>query len=667
MANLHTPLELPHSTQLRELTRPASLPHTHAATPPVLFFSTYKASSNGRVSLLFFTSPMSPLLLFLSLAFAVPCTAYAPVPNRCNERCGDLPVPFPFHLAASCGPPVDAFCLTCSPDSVLSLLLPPPADLRVVAFLPSGSLLLDYSPSPAACDPWYADVNRSLGLDGSPFFAITAANLLRLYDCEDSSICRTGCDQVPAGCQGNDTDFGCCYPLSDGSVWKEGKGLSVFAEFGCRGFSSWAVTEPVSGEAAAKATRGIEVEWAVPKGLGNGTQCAVGATVVNATAVSGGIRCVCPPGLAGDGFAGGVGCYKSCGNGEQVDEYGTCCKGRLCKIWVVVLAGVLLSATFLAAIAALCFFLRKPIGESISDLEPASLPKFIGKACNARQFTYRELNEATRGFQEEQKLFIDVVDGIVHTGKLGDGTLVAVERLKSNNQSNVRKILHRAELLSRTSHRNIARVIGFCLESADSLLVVYEHFSNGTLVEHLRRERGSGLGWYLRARIASEVASALAYLQYDISTPCYVEDLKTSDVLLDEYHSAKIAGFEFLKAGLVDGSCSYVVSRDRDVVRNFGLLLLELVMGSDPGVLLTAALSKIEERKIEEIVDPFLGFGERLPLQREQMRKVAELVVRCLSSKENGGPCMVDVAREMMCIVKDNVGGSSSSSYRASF
>ncbi|WOL07114.1 hypothetical protein Cni_G15851 [Canna indica] len=298
---------------------PPAFRYTHTLSfvplsPPSFLYKTHP-SPNGAFHL-HFPSTMSPppllgLLFFLSLS-----AAQTLGPNRCGERCGALAIPFPFYLNASCGPSVPAFRLSCSAsDSVLRLSLPSLSDLRLITFLPSGSLVLDYSSHSSSCDRWYADVNHSFGLDGSSFFAITADNLLRLYDCEDSSICRGGCDRVGApgasGCEGNRTDFGCCYPLSDGSVWKVGSGFSVFGEFGCRGFSSWAVVRSASGDGTTTAQRGIKVEWAVPKGHGNGTECAEGAVVVKATAVRGAVRCACGPGFIGDGFAAGTGCSRS--------------------------------------------------------------------------------------------------------------------------------------------------------------------------------------------------------------------------------------------------------------------------------------------------------------------------------------------------------------------
>lgn len=66
----------------------------------------------------------------------------------------------------------------------------------------------------------------------------------------------------------------------------------------------------MSGSDGSRAERGVEMEWAVPRGFGNGTECADGAVEVNATAVRGGVRCACGPGFVGDGFAAGSGCFK---------------------------------------------------------------------------------------------------------------------------------------------------------------------------------------------------------------------------------------------------------------------------------------------------------------------------------------------------------------------
>jgi hypothetical protein len=242
-------------------------------------------------------------------------------PSDCggtDDSCGDIVIPFPFHLNSSCrgnaSTNSSSFCLSCDAKATLTLPLGS-TTFRVLGFHPSGLLLLDYAPaSPSACDAAYAAFSRAtspaVALDAAPFLAVTPANVLRLYACEDSSLCRAGCDDDVFTCaRAAAGKSGCCYPLSDGSVWKLGSGLGVFSDFGCRGFSSW-VKNRTAAAGAGAFLRGIEVEWAVPRGSAL-AKCADGAALVNATAVHNGLRCVCPVGLDGDGFALGTGCSNA--------------------------------------------------------------------------------------------------------------------------------------------------------------------------------------------------------------------------------------------------------------------------------------------------------------------------------------------------------------------
>ncbi|KAJ0968913.1 hypothetical protein J5N97_021790 [Dioscorea zingiberensis] len=565
-----------------------------------------------------------------------------PLSSPCPDLCGDLQIPAPFHLNASCGPRIDDFLLSCPPKSKSPFLALGSALLRVIDFRPSGTLLLDYSSntSSSSCDRWYSDLDASAVFARSPFFAITANNVLRLYDCEDSSVCKTGCEEINGGrCERNGTNFGCCYPLSDGSVWKIGDGFGVFSEFGCRGFSSWVVGR------GREAERGIEVEWAVPRGYGNGEVCAVGAAVVNATAVHGGVRCGCNAGMVGDGFRQGAGCSESCN-----DDGRGACKGKHSRKRVAILAVVLGCGFLLAAAIALWFVLRRSSKGKRWDLDPACLPKILGSACRTRLFTYEELKEATKGF-EDHKL-VAAIDGTVHTGVLDDGSLVAVQKVRCETQQNLRQVLERVELLSQISHKNIARIIGCSIGSNYTLLLVHEFFSSRTLEELLQQGKGNGLNWYNRISIATEVASALAYLQCEISPPIYIQDLNSHDIFVEINYSVKVASFKFLS--------SIVVSSDAQVIANFGLILLELVVGSKCGDMLGIVLPKIKDRKFREIVDPYLGYAKELPVQREQMETVAGLAVKCLSSRENEGVCIVGIAKELINILNGYPGSSSS-------
>jgi hypothetical protein len=114
------------------------------------------------------------------------------------------------------------------------------AALRILGFQPSGSLP-DYNlESASACDVAYAAffelTSHAATLDTTTFLIVMSDNVLHLYACEDSSLCHARCDNVTT-C--GSSKARCCYPLSDGSVWKPRNELGVFPDFGCRGFSSW--------------------------------------------------------------------------------------------------------------------------------------------------------------------------------------------------------------------------------------------------------------------------------------------------------------------------------------------------------------------------------------------------------------------------------------------
>nr|CAB3485529.1 unnamed protein product [Digitaria exilis] len=608
-----------------------------------------------------------PSLRFLLVLVVAASAAQAADNSSCGggtDRCGDLVLPFPFHLNSSswCGIANSSslFRLSCDANATLTLTLSSAVAFRVLAFLPSGSLLLDYAPAASAsasspCDAAYAPFSRptspASAIDAAaPFLAVTPANVLRLYACEDSSLCRAGCDDTVATCGGGKKSSGCCYPLSDGTVWKPGNGLGVFAEYGCRGFSSWVKNRSAP---AGGVVRGIEVEWAVPRGSAM-ARCADGAALVNATAVHDGVRCACAPGLVGDGFAQGTGCSKgtSCSNGGQSSEGRDCCQGRFCSKKAVILAGFFVALFFLAAAVSFWLFLRQPSKDNRRwDLDPACIPKILRSVCDAKQFTYEQLEEATKRFDSEKA--VDTVDGTVHAGVLDDGSLVAVQRIGYETQAKLRLVLDRIELLSEISHPSIARVVGFCLDSTNALLLVHEHFAGGTLEEHLRQIKCRVLSWYHRVNIAIELASALTYLQAHETAPTFLHDLKSSEIFLDTDFTAKIAGYKLTRPATY-----YSASYDQDVVCNFGHLLIELLTGLRQQIPFDLVAPKVREGRLHEVIDPVLLSGKQLPASQDEVRKVFELAVRCLSSAENG-LCMLAVAKELMHILRDNNGSSS--------
>ncbi|KAE8722084.1 Kinase superfamily protein isoform 1 [Hibiscus syriacus] len=243
--------------------------------------------------------------------------------------------------------------------------------------------------------------------------------------------------------------------------------------------------------------------------------------MVNTTAVEAAVRCLCKDGFVGDGFANGAGCIKSRIK-EGQEAYGEECnnpKHSQRKLVFLLRFSSLRPYSYSSAY----LLLRRPVKPGAFHLEQTHYhgTTSFRKACRTRLFTYRVLDKATRAFVDGQKLD---------------------KRYNSCWSPWGWFAYSCAE----------ARLIGCCIESGYTVLVLYEYPANGTLEEHLQNSRGQkfGLDWYKRLSIAAGTAGIIAYLQYELSPPLFHHDLKSSGyIFLDVDFSVKVAGFALLSSG----------------------------------------------------------------------------------------------------------------------
>jgi len=102
-----------------------------------------------------------------------------------------------------------------------------------------------------------------------------------------------------------------------------------------------------------------------------------------------------------------------------------------------------------------------------------------------KRFSLRELQVASDNFSNKNILGRGGF-GKVYKGRLADGTLVAVKRLKEERtQGGELQFQTEVEMISMAVHRNLLRLRGFCMTPTERLLV-YPYMANGSVASCLR-------------------------------------------------------------------------------------------------------------------------------------------------------------------------------------
>ncbi|CAD5329834.1 unnamed protein product [Arabidopsis thaliana] len=128
-----------------------------------------------------------------------------------------------------------------------------------------------------------------------------------------------------------------------------------------------------------------------------------------------------------------------------------------------------------------------------------------------KRFSLRELQVASDNFSNKNILGRGGF-GKVYKGRLADGTLVAVKRLKEERtQGGELQFQTEVEMISMAVHRNLLRLRGFCMTPTERLLV-YPYMANGSVASCLRErpESQPPLDWPKRQRIAAFDLARLA-------------------------------------------------------------------------------------------------------------------------------------------------------------
>ncbi|KAF3440229.1 hypothetical protein FNV43_RR18512 [Rhamnella rubrinervis] len=123
--------------------------------------------------------------------------------------------------------------------------------------------------------------------------------------------------------------------------------------------------------------------------------------------------------------------------------------------------------------------------------------------------------------------------------------VVAVKRLDKVLRDGEIEFQTEMKVIGKTHHRNLVRLIGFCVDGPNRLLV-YEYMGNGSLADTLFAPK-TPPPWDKRMQIAHNIARGILYLHVDCMSKIIHCDIKPQNILMDENCCAKISDFGLAK------------------------------------------------------------------------------------------------------------------------
>ncbi|XP_059306973.1 G-type lectin S-receptor-like serine/threonine-protein kinase B120 [Lycium ferocissimum] len=272
-----------------------------------------------------------------------------------------------------------------------------------------------------------------------------------------------------------------------------------------------------------------------------------------------------------------------------------------------------------------------------------------GSSSELPVFSFKCIENATKNFCTRNKLG-EGGFGPVYKGVLANGQEVAIKRLSRSSGQGIEEFKNEVTLISRLQHRNLVKLIGFCIHEEEKLLI-YEYMSNRSLDIFIFGSRSNdkvALSWNQRYSIIEGLARGLLYLHRDSRLKIIHRDLKTSNILLDEDMNPKISDFGMARifggnqtianTNRIAGTYGYMspeyaiqgIFSEKSDVFSFGVILLEIISSKknnsyshskdDPLNLLDHAWQLWNEGKILEFPDPKVAGSLDTPTQ----------VVRCI-------------------------------------
>ncbi|KAJ9550872.1 hypothetical protein OSB04_014917 [Centaurea solstitialis] len=316
-------------------------------------------------------------------------------------------------------------------------------------------------------------------------------------------------------------------------------------------------------------------------------------------------------------------------------------------------------------------------GEAIEESgKVTSTDGLSGTDRNLKPFSFNVLKMATWNFRPDLVLEEDNSGSVfkgwfdgqsLEAAKPGIGTVFAVKSLNEERHQDNKEWWAEIHYLSKLSHPNLVKLIGYCIED-DRRFLVNEFMNRGRLENHLfRRSTSFPLPWKLRLKIIAGAAKGLAYI-HNQEPKMICCDIKSSSIWVDSDYNAKLSNLlwtthEQLEPKYRHYKYKLIVDEfdaiDQDVpircsspgeeIYNFGVVLLEVMTGKRN----IDNNRPAHERKQVDFIRPYLDskrgikriIDARIDGQytTSVARRFAMIMKRCLSIEPRDRPTADEV------------------------
>ncbi|KAJ3706212.1 hypothetical protein LUZ61_009917 [Rhynchospora tenuis] len=667
------------------------------------------------------------ILMLIIVPFQIAASSSVALPG-CPETCGEIQIPYPFGIGPSCSLP--GFELSCnmsssgSPGPFLFDSIPVlDIDLTWRAVRVNKSIISSCYNQEITSGMTSNITDGSWNLSGTPFWISNWRNTFIVIGCDVIASITFGINEtnthlggcITMGCysayitnyNGFCSGTGCCQTYAPQEINYYQVSLQHWSfnsskQYNSSQYCGYAMlvdqdsmfmfsSNYIATVDLYKQQMPVVLDW----GIGNepcktaqanrsSYACISDHSFCYDSTNSRGYGCTCSPGYDGNPYLEG-GCQGySCPAFSRPKQN----RRGVCQLYVPYVIGLVIGLGLCTGVSAflLCFAIRKRIKLFEKRKNEKLKEKFFNQnrgfllqqriasdddaTQRMRIFRLDELEKATNKF-DKALILGQGGHGEVYKGILMDQRIVAIKRSKIVDQAEIEQFINEVVILSQINHRNVVKLYGCCLETEVPLLV-YEFISNGTLSNHLHAETGS-LTWDHRLKIALETARAIAYLHSSASISVLHRDIKSTNILLDDYFTAKVSDFGASRSVQIDqtgittviqGTFGYLDPEyfythrltPKSDVYSFGVILAEMLTREKPnsstmfevGGLVTYFTSNMRENHLEEILDPQIAANEEHRTELEVFANVAQM---CLRRNGIERPTMkeVEIHLEVLC------------------